>query len=381
MLRVWWRIRIRSSRYFKMWFKRGEKIKNFYTSHERHLSSLALLVGFVVDNFTLQRIDLWFENLVLFSYLGVAGLGIVSVNLYESGRIRGRVVEKLMPLLPLVIQFAFGGLFSGYFIFYSRSASLAGSWIFIIFLGVLLVGNELFKTRYLRFGFQIAIFYIALFSFTIFYIPILVGSIGVWVFLLSGLVSIGLMGAFLYFIYKIIPWRVQQGAKQLVVIIGGAYIAINAMYFTNVIPPIPLSLKNAGIYHLVERIDNGYVVRQERVEWYQFYKKYKPTYHRFQNEPVYFFSSVFSPTDLDTKIVHRWAYYNEANKEWVESSNISYDIVGGRDGGYRGYSLKENIFPGRWRVDVMTPRGQLLGRYDFVIKEVSERPILEDVVQ
>ena len=359
-----------------------EKVKIFYTRYERRMSSLALLFGFVIDSITLQRIDLWFENLVLFTYLAVAGSGIIVVNLYDSGRLRWDFVDRVIPWLPLLIQFAFGGLFSGYFIFYSRSASLAGSWLFLILLAFLLIGNESFKKRYLRFGFQVAIFYVALFSFMIFYIPILVGSIGAWTFLLSGGVSlIGIIG-FLYLIHKIIPWRVRQGRWHLAGIIGGIYIAISIMYFANVIPPIPLSLKDAGIYHSVERTGSGnYLVTTEKLLWYQFYKKYMPVFHQYNGEPAYFYSAVFSPTDLNTKIVHKWQYFDEKQDRWIESFTLSYAIFGGRDGGYRGYSIKENIFPGRWRVDVATPRGQLLGRYNFVVESVPERTALETDVR
>ena len=92
---------------------------------------------------------------------------------------------------------------------------------------------------------------------------------------------------------------------------------------------------------------------------------------------MYFYSAVFSPTDLDTKIFHSWQYFNEDKEKWIENFKIGYTIVGGRDGGYRGYSIKENIFSGRWRVDVMTEREQLLGRYKFTVVDVQILPVLE----
>ncbi|MCK5027400.1 MAG: DUF2914 domain-containing protein [Candidatus Pacebacteria bacterium] len=355
-----------------------ENIKIFYTKYERHISSVALIFGFILDNLTLTRIDLWFDNLVLFTYLAIVGLGIVVINVYDSGRMRWGFIHRLVPWFPIVVQFAFGGLFSGFFIFYSRSASLAGSWLFILILLGLLIGNETFKKRYLRFGFQIAIFFTALFSFFIFYVPIVTKTLGAWTFILSGVISLVIIAVFLYMVYRIIPWRVKQGLRYIVAIVGGIYVSINVMYFTNIIPPIPLSLKEAGIYHDIEKTGEGnYIVTYEKVYWYEYYKKYIPVFHRSENEPVYFYSAVFSPTDINTDVVHVWQYYNKAKGEWAESFRFPYHIVGGRDGGYRGYSLKENIFPGRWRVDVMTPRGQLLGRYKFKVVDVQVPPVLE----
>lgn len=356
------------------------KIKQFYSENERHLGSFALLFGFVVDNFTLTRIDLWLDNLILFSYLFLAGLGILFIHVYESGILRWKFEESIIRWVPLFIQFAFGGLFSGYFIFYSRSASLAGSWPFILILLLLLLGNEKFKDRYSRFGFQIAIFYTALFSFSIFYVPMLVGSMGAWVFILSGLISLALITLFLYIIYRIVPWRVVQGVRSLIVIIGGIFISINTMYFLNIIPPIPLSLKDANIYHLVTRLDNGdYTAITEKRSWFDFYSYTHSVIHLKPDEPVYFYSAVFSPTTIDAKIVHRWEYYDEKISKWVTSFTFEYPIFGGRDGGYRGYSIKENIYNGKWRVYVETPRGQILGRHAFEVVTADDDVEYENI--
>ncbi len=354
-----------------------EKIKVLYTKHERYLFPAALLFGFIVDNFTLTRIDLWFNNLILLSYITLAGIGIVVVNLYESGRLRGKFVGRVSCLAPYVIQYAFGGLFSGFFIFYSRSATLVESWPFLLLLLGLLIGNEFFKKRYLRFDFQISIFFVALFSFSIFYIPILLGALGAKVFLLSGLISLIFIALFVFLISCTMPKLVSKGHNILIGSIGGIYVIINIFYFTNIIPPIPLSLKDAGVYHSVERANGDYIVKYEQQKWYEFYKKYKHEFNRAAGEPVYFYSAVFSPTNLDTKIFHSWQYFDEDKGKWIESFKKGYSIVGGQDGGYRGYTIKENIFSSRWRVDVMTEREQLLGRYKFTVVDVQTPPVLE----
>jgi len=142
-----------------------QKYKEFFVRNERYISGGALLLGFIVDNFTLTRIDLQFDNIVLFTYLTIAFLAIVFINFYEEGVLRGAIFERLRFLLPLAMQFAFGGLFSGFVIFYSRSASFVASWPFVLVLIALLVGNEFFKTRYTKFTFRMSVFFTALFSF------------------------------------------------------------------------------------------------------------------------------------------------------------------------------------------------------------------------
>ena len=357
------------------------KVKSLYTKNERYLFPVALLFGFIVDNFTLTRVDLWFNNLILFSYIFLAGFGIIVLNLYESGRLRKGIVGRISHLAPFVVQYSFGNLFSGFFVFYSRSSTLVGNWPFLLLLLVLLFGNEFFKKRYLRFDFQMSVFFIALFSYSICYTPILLEELSERVFLLSGVISLIIVTLFIFFSSLFIPKLVSKGRKLLIGSIGGLYVIINIFYFTNIIPPIPLSLKNEGVYHLVEKNKEGnYLVKDEEKSWYESLKDYKNEFHHVSGEPIYFYSAVFSPTDLNIKIYHSWQYYDEGKGEWVESFQKGYEIVGGRDGGYRGYTMKEDILPGRWRVDVMTERKQLLGRYNFVVIDVQTPFVLETKV-
>ncbi|MBU1519703.1 DUF2914 domain-containing protein [Patescibacteria group bacterium] len=356
----------------------GSKIKNFFARHKKYVSPIALLLGFVVDNLTLTRIDLWFDNLILFFYLTLVALGIIFINLNNDDLPQGSLIKKASPWFVILMQYAFGGLFSGFFIFYSRSASLATSWFFILLLLGLMIGNEIFSKKYLQFKFQISLFFLAVFSFTIFYIPVVLGSLGVWVFLLSGIISLGIITTFLVLLSFFLPVLVRENKTILMWSIGSIYLALNIFYFTNIIPPIPLSLKDAGVYHFVERTDNGdYLARYEKKGWYELIKKYKNEITHIEGAPIYFYSAVFSPTNLNTKIIHSWQYFDTNKKNWVEMFRLRYNIVGGRDGGYRGYSFKESITTGRWRVDVTTERNQLLGRYNFLVVKESIPPVLK----
>ena len=357
-----------------------QKYKEFFVRNERYVSGGALLLGFIIDNLTLTRIDLWFDNVVLFAYLVVAFLAIVAINFYEEGVLKGFLFEKIRFLAPLAMQFAFGGLFSGFVIFYSRSATWASSWPFIFLLVALLVGNEFFKKKYTKFTFRMSIFFTALFSFLIFYIPVVVGSIGTLIFLLSGLVSIATIVVIVYIFKFFIPTRIRKSKSVLKWSIGSIFILINVFYFTNIIPPIPLSLKEANAYYFVERTSDGnYFVKSEIESWYDFLTPNKTIYIAF-GDPVYVFSSVFAPTKLNTEIFHRWQYYDEDSVEWIESDEFGFKISGGRDGGYRGYTMKSNVVEGFWRVDVVTKRGQLIGRVKFNVKKIEKPIMLEEKI-
>jgi len=51
-------------------------------------------------------------------------------------------------------------------------------------------------------------------------------------------------------------------------------------------------------------------------------------------------------------------------------------VVGGRDNGYRGYTFKRHVQPGRWRVEVRTETGRLLGRIPFELVPAERPPLL-----
>ena len=139
--------------------------EKFFERHEGRISSFALIAGFIFDSFTLQRIDLLFENLVILSYLVISGGSIILLNYYEEYPPKKSFFVRMQNLLPLFIQFAFGGLFSAFFIFYTRSATFSSSWPFMLILLFLLIGNEFFRNYYQRLTFQGSIYFMAVFSF------------------------------------------------------------------------------------------------------------------------------------------------------------------------------------------------------------------------
>ena len=358
-----------------------EKIKILYFRYERHISSAALVFGFTVDSFTLQRIDLFFENLIFLIHLFVVGIGIIFLNLYEGGVVGERYIKSIRPWLPLPIQFSLGALFSGFLIFYSRSASFVVSWPILFFLLLLLIGNEFFRSRYSRLVFQVSMYFVAIFSYTIFFVPVVMHSIGADTFLISGVVSLVLIGAFIYILSILAPKRMQGSRKFLYKSIGGIFLIINILYFLNIIPPIPLALKEGGVYHSVTRVGStGYAVTYEQQHWYEYFRLHQ-IIHVTPGARLYFYSAVFAPTDLNTNIVHRWEYFDEGTNEWSDSLSVLFPIIGGRDGGYRGYSVKTNITPGRWRVRVETTRGQLLGRQTFIVEYAQGAVLTKTVIQ
>ena len=348
--------------------------------YERYISPLSLVAGFLADNFILlKRVDLLRTNLLLFAYLVIAALGVALINVIEIGRIKHRWVLKIAPLIPIGVQFAFGGLFSGYLSLYSRSASFPASWIFVLVIAVLLLGNERFTRFYARFSFQVELYFTVLFSFLIFFLPVVFHQIGPYMFLLSGAASLAILALLLYLFSLIAPGLIRAQKTHIARTVAVIFIVFNALYFLGAIPPLPLALKDAGVYHsILHEPDGSYKLTGEPLPWYEVYLPYNTVFDAVPGESAYVYSAIFAPSGLSTTILHQWQRYDTASKSWVTTDTLRFAIQGGRDGGYRGYSIKTNITPGKWRVNVITQYGQLIGRISFTVATVpTPVPLVE----
>ena len=354
--------------------------------YERYIAPVSLLAGFIADNIIFRAIDLWTMTFALALYLAVAVAGIFVLNLVETGRLKNTLVLRVAPFFPVVVQFAFGGIFSGFFVLYSESAALAVSWISVVILALLLIGNERFRRRYRHFSFQTGVLFIAILGFLVFLIPLIFKRIGPEIFLVSSVTSLALIALFVSAANRLIPEVVQDNLRRIVRSIGVIFLIFNVLYFVNAIPPLPLALKESGAYHHIERlpteagVGTRYRALYEPVSWLKETLPLRQTLHRAPGEPLYVFSAIFAPSGLSTTIYHEWENYDEASGEWKRISTVEFPVIGGRDGGYRAFSLTMSSLPGRWRVNVVTKSGQIIGRISFKVVDVPEAPALEEKV-
>ncbi|MFT7483335.1 MAG: hypothetical protein ACI8WW_002275, partial [Oceanospirillaceae bacterium] len=158
------------------------------------------------------------------------------------------------------------------------------------------------------------------------------------------------------------------------------YATINVFYYFKLIPPVPLALQHGIAAHHVQVVKNKYLVTYETDEWYIFWREHQLQLSHKPGENVYAFTSIFAPTDIKKEIFHRWRWYNGKSKKWETADNIGFDISGGRDDGYRGYTYKNNVKPGLWQVKVTTEEGLVLGVIDFEIIRGNE-PAKELVIR
>lgn len=344
-----------------------KKIYQFKEKYGNIIMPIALIGGFIIDIFTLNQIDQTFDNAILIAHLLIAGTTIAL--LFSRGTEFGRkyLSEKRIYWLETLMVFSFGALFSGFIIFYTRSGSLITSWPFILAMIALMLGTEFRKQYFYRLRLQILVYAVAITSWSIFFVPVVIKKIGSLIFLLSTIISALLIVGFIYLLKTINKERLRPHKRKIIVRVIAVLLLFNILYFTKILPPIPLSLKYKAVYYEVERLYPGYSAQYEKTPWYVFWQKRSSDMYWREGEDIFVFTQVFAPTELTTVIQHVWEFYNSDTRRWEERNTIALSIKGGRSEGYRGFSKKTVLEYGLWRVKAQTQNGQTLGVKKFNI--------------
>ena len=362
-------------------FLRFRALKRLYERYERFTVPAMLLVGVIVDIVTFRTISVNTAFSILGVYAVIAGVMIALMHWYDSGK---RLIEKPTTLgyirlvAPLIVQFTFGALLSASLIFYWFSGAFSVSWPIILALIILIGANDVLREHYLKPIVQLSVFYFIIFSVLSVALPFAYNSISPWAFVSAGVGSLLLVGFYLKVLFHLRP-DLKHLRPHPVVPVLIIFAVMNGLYFFNVIPPVPLSLTDTGVYHSVQRVGAGYSVTAEQESWFD---KILPgqTIHTSSGDLVYVYASIFAPVELDTTAVHHWQYYVDG-EGWESMHRSTYGISGGRADGYRGYSYASNVTPGRWRVDVETVRGQVIGRITFTVEATDESITLEKITK
>ncbi|MCB0378983.1 MAG: DUF2914 domain-containing protein, partial [Bdellovibrionales bacterium] len=270
-----------------------------------------------------------------------------------------------------LLHFLFGSLLSLYTIFYFKSSSLMSSFIFMFLLASLLVINEWPRFQKLGHSIRFAILALCITSYLIYLAPVATGSIGVGIFLLALAVSIAIYLLLFQAILRVHP---NPEGIFVKILLPGLLVnlVLAGLYFTKILPPVPLSLKHIGIYHNITKQNGHFVLSYER-DWWRFWQSGAQTFIRREGDQIHCFVSIFSPTAFREQVKLIWL--RKGNEGWQKWDSISLPIVGGRDEGYRGYAQKSNFETGSWQVRVVTSDDRELGRiyFDVVDAESSRQ--------
>jgi len=333
-----------------------------FLPYMKYVPTAALAAGLLFDIFTLRRPDTLFENVFIIGYLVISALVMFALQ----ARIHKNNENKRLLLLG-VLQFSFGNLASALMVLYARSGTFAGGAIFIGILALLFLGNEVLKNNYARTHLRVVIWFVLLLTYSTLIVPVLFNSISAFIFLASVAFALCAIAVLILILSRISHSNFEKHRKNITASIVTVTLIFSGMYFTNLIPPVPLALKHIGIYHFVERIGENYSVALETPPWYAFWRDTSSTFNYTQGDHMYCFSSVFAPNNLQTQIYHHWERYDVLREDWITVSEIAFPISGGREKGFRGFSLTTQAQEGKWRCNVETARGNLIGRTSFEV--------------
>ena len=330
----------------------------------RHWLTAAFILGFVSDSLLLNQIDSLADNLIILAYLVLATSSLLLFYIGVAERLREKTSRFLRKYMPAVMQYSFGGILSGMLIFYGRSGDWLTSAPFLLLIISVIVGNELVHKRSDRLVYHIALFFIGVFSYMVLVLPVIFGVMGDFMFVASGVVALILVTIVVQLLFRIVPNFMRVNTRRIILLTGAIYVTFNVLYFTAVIPPIPLSLTKLEIAHSVTKAEGSYRLVTENQPWWRELPFMKATLHPGGNLSC--FARVYAPAKLSTQIYHRWQY-KAPGGTWVEKGRIEYPIAGTNAGGYRGFTTV-TATPGTWRCNVETRRGQVLGRTTVVVQ-------------
>lgn len=348
-----------------------EQKNNYLGFFKSHWLTVVFLFGFVTDYLLLNRVDDTLDNVILLTYVSLATFSLILFYVGVSEKWGEWWTSRLRRYMPMLMQYSFGGLLSGMLIFYGRSGDLWASAPFFLLIILVILINELLKKQSERLIYNLAVYFVGVFSYCVLVVPVLLGDMGDIIFIGSGFLALLVIIIMIKLLTRLIPRFMEMQSRILVFTIGSLYMIFNGFYFLNVIPPIPLSLTELEIYQFVEKTSVGeYRLIKENKPWTE-YMPFAPDYFHPQ-VGAYCFARVYAPTKFTADITHRWQYLDK-NGDWQNYYVQPYVITGENKRGYRGFTMIENLSDGKWRCIVENSKGQILGRKTFTI-DTSRAP-------
>lgn len=350
-----------------------KRIVAYFRTHKHRLATVALIFGFFVDIITFRNLNLTYALILLSAHLFIVAFSILILSIpFET---RDSFFSRIRLWLPVAQQYSMGNLLSAFLILYSASGSLAASWPFLALVAVAAIGNETFKLEKYRLPFQTTLFFLNLILFFALLWPILFSSISTATFLASITIAAIVFAVFRRTLRLVARDSFIENRARINALAFTVFALVVVLYFTNLIPPIPLALKDVAFYHSVTRSGDSYIVHDEpRALLERYFSFSGTTLHLAAGAPAYVYTAVFAPAQLSTQVVHRWQRWDETRRVWITRNTVHFPIVGGREGGYRGYSLTESPAAGRWRVSAETTSGKVIGRAYLTIVRVPDAP-------
>ncbi|MCL2626118.1 MAG: DUF2914 domain-containing protein [Cystobacterineae bacterium] len=280
---------------------------------------------------------------------------------------------KLLSRRDWVIHFLFGTLFNAFFVFYFRASvvSSLSFFIFIPLLALVLALNELPLFRNLGPLMRMALWSFTCTSFWAYLLPLLFGFLSAWLFVLAVFLSTASVLGLWYLSLRFTAdaqWNFWRAVAPSL----GVQVLLLLLYFSGVVPPVPLSLKWIGVYHDVRKPDGTELLYVR--DGFRFWEHGAQTFLARPQDRLNVWMRIFAPKRFRDDIYVAWQHKDEQG-QWVRTDRIPLQLSHSGQRGWTGHTYKVNYGPGEWKVDVLTADARLLGSIEItVLPDNSTQP-------
>ena len=341
----------------------------YYRNNEIRCDIAFFVAGIIFDIFTLSSIDDPFAIIQQVIYLVIIGTFIfLEFSLTKTDLKENSMWKSTWDYHPLIVHFLLGSLLSAYSLFFIKSASLFSSVFFILMMISLLVFNEMKRLQNSTWNFKWSLFLLCVFCFFSMTTPLWMGFVGWTPFLFSIACTIGVLAAYNHFLKIKIP-NVLNLKRRLIIPGVLTITLLFSFYLLGWIPPVPLAATHIGIYHHIEKKGDQYFLAHERPAW-KIWHSGDQDFLAKPGDKIYFFAKLYSPSGFKDSVFLHWHFY-DSKLGWSSTDRIPMAINGGREEGYRGYSVKQNYQEGEWKISVETTDGREIGRIYLTVRNSS----------
>ena len=351
-----------------------EKLPEFRKKYEAKLDIAFFICGFIFDAWLVVYPD---DPLVIIQqalYLFIIALLIHYELLFRLEKWHpSNFSIKIWPYQNFALHFFLGSLLNLYSLFYIKSASVFSSVIFLFLMIIMIFMNELpFVKKSEKINLKVGLYSICLFSFFSILYPLIFGFIGLIPFSFSVISTLAVLYLHLRWLRNLVTESSVLFHAIFAPVVTVVIIFIT-FFFLGWIPPVPLSVKEQGIYHYLVKRDAHYYLYADKNE-NSFWNFGQPTFHAEPGDKIYFYSQIFSPARISDKIIVHWFKKNSAD-DWESMDQVPVAIKGGREEGFRAFTVKSNYEAGEWKILVKTSSGAEISRLYFNVVKVDTDPL------
>ncbi len=294
---------------------------------------------------------------------------------------------KVLSVRHWVIHFFLGTLLNAFLIFYFKSSSGLFSFLFLVFLAVVMIINELPRFRPLGSALRVGLWSFAVTNFLAYLIPVLSHAIHPVQYLAS--VAIGSAATVgLWKLYR----RFTDDPKWTFTRAVAPGLTVQAvlllLYLLRVVPPVPLSLKYIGIFQNVEKVKEGEHAGEYRLDYARspgmlpkFLDYTGRDFYARPDDKAWAFIQLFAPDGFSDTIAFDWEF-DDPKQGWVKLGAPYTTRVGGvGDRGFRTFGFRSVTREGTYRVRILTDDQREIGSKTFTVeRDASVEPRTLDAV-